>query len=52
MLEQGSSEAELTGYLHTTLRDHFGLQPVPDRERAFAASVKEWFETRRAQETD
>ena len=46
MLERRATEGEIASRLQAELRDHFGLEPDPVRESAFAARVSMWFRER------
>jgi hypothetical protein len=45
MLEEDRTVEELTGFLTTELRDHFGLDPKYSQSSAIAARAKAWFES-------
>jgi hypothetical protein len=42
-LSDGASETELGDYLLEEVRDHFGLTPSEEGERALAADLKRWW---------
>jgi len=46
MLEQDATPDQLSAYLQTELRDHFGLSPIPTREDEFASRAAAWFQDR------
>ena len=46
MLERRATAGEIASRLQAELRDHFGLEPDPVRESAFAARAITWFRER------
>jgi hypothetical protein len=42
-LHNGADDTQIAAWLRTELRDHFGLEPSPDRERALAADLTRWW---------
>jgi hypothetical protein len=47
MLEQQATEEQLSMFLQTELRDHFGLTSEPPaRQDAFAAKARAWYQAR------
>ncbi len=45
-LRQAEGAHEITVFLETELRDHFGLDPRPSRPRDFALRLIEWYRSR------
>jgi hypothetical protein len=45
-LDAGENADALASFLSAELESHFGLEPVPERERSFARQVVAWYASR------